>query len=99
MTHLIQVPNYRTLCEWKGAAVYFTVQVEEKRAVRAAWSYPNPTPGFTDIKDFIAFYPQQMDACLVDGEKVRPQPGQFYGGWITRNIVGPFKGEPETMGW
>lgn len=87
-------------CEWKGAANYYTIEVNGKRAENAAWFYPNPTGRqFTAIKNHIAVYPDRMDECLVDGERVTPQSGQFYGGWITKDIVGPFKGEPGTMGW
>jgi uncharacterized protein (DUF427 family) len=99
MDYLTAVPRYQTLCEWKGYAAYYAVEVGKKRADRAAWYYPKPTSDFTEIKDYIAFYPQLMDACLVDGEKARPQPGGFYGGWITNDIVGPFKGEPGTEYW
>jgi uncharacterized protein (DUF427 family) len=88
-----------SICEWKGRASYFTVVVGDRRAEKAAWSYPEPTPAFEAIKDFIAFYPGPMDACYVDGERVSPQPGGFYGGWITRNIKGPFKGGSGSMGW
>ncbi len=66
---------------------------------RAAWLYPEPTTSFEDIKDHVAFYPSKMDACWVDGEKLEAQPGDFYGGWITPEIVGPFKGAPGTSGW
>jgi len=86
-------------CEWKGQASYYDVVVGSKGAVRAAWSYRRPTPPFAPIKDHVAFYAWAMDACLVDGERVRPQPGRFYGGWITEEIVGPFKGEPGSSGW
>ena len=99
MDYLIPVPRYQTLCEWKGSASYYSVEVGEKRAERAAWYYPKPTTRFASLKDYIAFYPQVMDACLVAGEKARPQPGGFYGGWITADIVGPFKGEPGTEYW
>jgi uncharacterized protein (DUF427 family) len=88
-----------TICEWKGIASYYTVIVGDKEAKNAAWFYPNPQSGYTPIKNHVAFYPQKMDACYVDGELVRPQPGDFYGGWITGDIVGPFKGEPGTEGW
>jgi uncharacterized protein (DUF427 family) len=88
-----------SLCEWKGFAVYYDVTVQERNAERAAWTYPDPTPAFASIKGYIAFYPAMMDACYVDGEKVRPQPGGFYGGWITNDIVGPFKGGPGTQTW
>jgi uncharacterized protein (DUF427 family) len=88
-----------SFCEWKGGAVYYTVVVGDKQAPNAAWTYPDPTPNFASIKDYLAFYPQMMDVCLVEGEQVQPQPGGFYGGWITSDIVGPFKGEPGTWGW
>jgi uncharacterized protein (DUF427 family) len=88
-----------SFCEWKGRAIYYDVSVDGKRAERAAWSYPNPTASFREIKDYLAFYPALMDACYVGGERVKPQPGGFYGGWITSDVVGPFKGEPGTQGW
>lgn len=87
-----------TFCEWKGTARYYDLAVNGQRVERVGWSYPHPTPSFAAIKDFIAFYAGPM-VCLVDGERVRPQPGDFYGGWITADIVGPFKGEPGTRGW
>ena len=86
-------------CEWKGKARYFDVVAGEKRAEHAAWSYPHPAPGFEPIRDYVAFYPSRMDACYVDGELVQSQQGDFYGGWITADIVGPFKGGEGTMGW
>jgi hypothetical protein len=73
--------------------------VGDKEAINVAWSYPEPTSSFTAIKDSIAFYAGPMDACYVNGEKVIPQPGGFYGGWITSDVVGPFKGEKGTWGW
>ena len=98
MEHLVLTPQ-GSFCEWKGRALYYTVTVGDKQAPNAAWSYPNPTSAFSSIKDYVAFYPQMMDACYVNGEQVQPQPGGFYGGWITSDIVGPFKGEPGTWGW
>lgn len=95
----LQPGNGRSFCEWKGQASYYTVQVGEKTAVNVAWTYAKPTPNFTAIKNHLAFYPAPMDRCTVAGETVTPQPGGFYGGWITSDIVGPFKGEPGTMGW
>lgn len=86
-------------CEWKGQATYFDVVVEEKAARSAAWSYPTPSTPFAALKDSVAFYAGKMDRCLVDGEEVTQQPGGFYGGWITGDIVGPFKGAPGTSGW
>lgn len=88
-----------SFCEWKGQAIYYTVRVGDKQVTNAAWSYPNPTPSFATIKDYLAFYPSRMDACYVDGEQVQSQPGDFYGGWITNDIVGPFKGGAGTWGW
>ncbi len=88
-----------TVCEWKGLASYYAIVVGDKRAENAAWFYPDPTQGYTSIKNCVAFYPQKMDACYVEGELVKPQSGSFYGGWITDDIVGPFKGEPGTEGW
>ena len=88
----------RSFCEWKGDAVYWTVTAGGRVAERAAWSYPNPTPTFVALRDHIAFYPSVFD-CYVDDERVVPQPGQFYGGWVTPNVVGPFKGTPGTEWW
>jgi uncharacterized protein (DUF427 family) len=95
----LQPTSQTSFCEWKGTAIYYHLQIGEKRVTNVAWSYPQPTPMFTDIASYIAFYPQYMDACYVDGELVQPQPGGFYGGWITSDIVGPFKGEAGTWGW
>ena len=98
MEHLKRIQK-NTICEWKGIASYYTVIVGERQAKNAAWFYLNPTSGYISIKNYVAFYPQRMDACYVDGELVKPQPGSFYAGWITSDIVGPFKGEPGTEGW
>lgn len=95
----LQPSSQGSYCEWKGMAGYYTIVVGNQQAVNAAWSYPQPTPDFALIKDYVAFYPSKMEACYVDGEKVIPQPGQFYGGWITSDIVGPFKGESGSWGW
>ncbi|MGD9049028.1 MAG: DUF427 domain-containing protein [Anaerolineae bacterium] len=89
----------RTWCEWKGQAGYYSLSVGSRRVEDAAWFYPRPTPGYEAIQGHVAFYPAKMDACYVDGERVQAQPGDFYGGWITSEIVGPFKGGPGTMGW
>jgi uncharacterized protein (DUF427 family) len=86
-------------CEWKGIARYYDVEVDNARAPRAAWFYPQPTPDFSSIAGHVAFYPEPMDACYVNDELVRPQPGRFYGGWITNNVVGPFKGGAGTETW
>jgi len=89
----------RTLCEWKGAAQYFDVVVGARDELRAAWSYPEPTRAFAPIAGFVAFYPGRMDACFVGDVQVRPQPGDFYGGWVTPNLDGIVKGGPGTVGW
>ncbi len=86
-------------CEWKGRANYYSVRVGDKTAENAAWYYPNPTGIFAPIKNAVAFYAGMMDACYVGEEKATPQPGGFYGGWVTSEIVGPFKGEAGTEGW
>ncbi len=83
-------------CEWKGAASYWALRDDPGAAI--GWSYPNPTPAFAEVKDWLCFYPGRI-ACFVDGERVRPQEGGFYGGWVTDNIVGPWKGAPGSGGW
>ncbi len=88
-----------SFCEWKGRARYLSVVAGKARAERAAWFYPKPNPPFAAIANAVAFYPSRMDACLLDGEPVEAQPGDFYGGWITSEVVGPFKGSPGTLGW
>ncbi len=98
LEYFIPAPG-RSFCEWKGIASYYTITAAEKTAVQSAWYYPDPTPAFAAIKNYIAVYPSRMDACTVNGEIVTAQPGDFYGGWITSNIVGPFKGDPGTAGW
>lgn len=89
----------RSFCEFKGMAGYYTVQVGERRAANAAWFYAQPSSGYEAIAGYVAFYPSRMDACYVDDEQVVAQEGDFYGGWITSDIVGPFKGGPGTWGW
>ncbi len=98
MEYLKATPR-QTFCEFKGKASYFTVDVNGKTTQNAVWHYPNPTPSFTALKDHIALYPGKMDACYVDDEQVQAQEGDFYGGWITSDIVGPFKGAPGTLFW
>jgi uncharacterized protein (DUF427 family) len=92
--------NRRTLCEWKGLAGYFDIRGGDGRLERAAgWAYPAPVPDYTALKDHVSVYPARMDACYLDDELVTPQDGEFYGGWITSDIEGPFKGAPGTFGW
>ena len=88
-----------TDCEWKGRARYYDAIVRDRRAERVGWAYPEPVAAFAPIRDHIAFYAGRVDACHVDGELVVPQPGDFYGGWITEDLEGPFKGGPGTWGW
>ena len=95
----LQPTARKSFCEWKGVAHYYTVTAGDRSEVDAAWYYPQPTPAFAAIANFVAFYPSRMEACYVDGEKVTAQAGDFYGGWITANIVGPFKGEAGSWGW
>ena len=89
----------RTLCEWKGPATYFDVSAGGAEAPAAAWAYLEPRPAYAALKDHYAFYPGRVDACWLDEERVRPQGGDFYGGWVTDEIQGPWKGEPGTEGW
>lgn len=96
----VLVPSTRhTTCEWKGVASYWSVRIGDRVAAEAAWSYPEPWPGFEAIAGHLAFYPQSVDACVVDGETVQANDGDFYGGWITSRVVGPFKGGPGSWGW
>lgn len=88
-----------TFCEWKGQAAYYTLTVGDRTVENAAWYYPHPTEPFLAIANYVAVYPGKMDACYVDDERVQTQPGDFYGGWITSDIVGPFKGGQGTWGW
>jgi uncharacterized protein (DUF427 family) len=89
----------QSFCEWKGVAAYFDVVAGSAVAERAAWGYPYPTTAFQALRDHVALYPAAMDACTVDGEVVAAQPGDFYGGWITSRVVGPFKGTAGSRGW
>lgn len=89
----------RTHCEWKGTATYLDLVLDDEHAADVAWCYHDPTPRFLAIRDHVAFYPQRVEACWVDGERVQANDGAFYGGWITSRVVGPFKGGPGTLGW
>ncbi len=88
-----------TFCEFKGQASYYTVTVGDKSATNTAWFYSQPSKGFESIANYVSFYASNMDACYVGEEKVKPQAGDFYGGWITSKITGPFKGGAGTRGW
>ena len=86
-------------CEWKGAATYWDAVVGGRRVPAVGWSYEDPSPAFEHLRGAVAFYPGRVDRATVDGEQVRPQAGGFYGGWITDEVVGPFKGDAGTSGW
>ncbi len=88
-----------SFCEWKGAANYYDLRVGDKVVEKAAWFYPQPNKSFAEIENYPAFYPSKMDECFVNDELVQSQAGDFYGGWITKEIVGPFKGGAGTFGW
>lgn len=94
------VPTARSsFCEWKGVARYWAVQGKGRMAMDAAWSYPEPDAGYEAIRDYLAFYPRRMDACYVGLDRVAPQPGFYYGGWVTPELVGPFKGVSGSESW
>ena len=88
-----------SFCEWKGRAHYFTVRGGDRVETEAAWGYDDPSPAFAALRGHVAFYAGRMDACFVDDELVVPQPGQFDGGWVTTDVVGPFKGGPGSRAW
>ena len=94
-TDLLDAHERRSLCEWKGQARYWTVN----GSPAAAWSYPRPAERYAALRDYVAFYPQKVDACFVGEERVEANAGDFYGGWVTSDIKGPFKGGPGTAGW
>ncbi len=96
---LLPSPGRGSVCEWKGQAEYYTVQAGGAVAPDAAWSYPAPTPAFAAIAGHAAVYAGRMEACFVGDDRVVPQEGGFYGGWITPDLAGPFKGGPGTMSW
>jgi len=91
--------SHQSNCEFKGSATYYNVTIGGRVATNACWSYHDPLSGYSPIKDHIAFYPGSFDACYADGEIVQAQPGDYYGGWITSEIEGPFKGGRGTRGW
>jgi uncharacterized protein (DUF427 family) len=87
-----------TWCEWKGKAQYFSIEAENNTAANAAWAYFSPTSPYESIRGYFSFYPSRAE-CSLDGEVVKSQPGGFYGGWVTSDIIGPFKGERGTENW
>jgi len=98
-TALFVPAERRTMCEWKGAASYVDIHAAGAVLQGAAWTYPTPTSGFAELVDHWAFYAQEVDECWVDDERVSSNDGRFYGGWITENVTGPFKGAPGTLHW
>lgn len=96
---VLQPVSGTSFCEFKGRASYFDVVVGERIAPKAAWTYPDVPPSFKAIEGYIALYPGKMDRCTVNGEEVQAQEGDYYGGWITGKVVGPFKGAVGTWGW
>lgn len=98
-TDLLEVSGHHSVCEFKGLATYHSIVLPNRTIENAGWSYPNPSPGYEAIRDHVAFYAWRVDEAWVGEERAAPQPGRFYGGWITSRIVGPFKGGPGTFGW
>jgi len=96
LDHLVTLPKRTSLCEWKGKAMYWALKTNPTKAI--AWSYPYPFKAYAPLENHLAFYPQFLD-CFLNGERVTPQPGGFYAGWITQDLCGPFKGEPGTGNW
>ena len=98
-TEHLERESRTTMCEFKGRAVYYTLAVGDRLVQSAAWGYPNPMDRFAALEDYVTFYASKVDACYVGDEKARAQEGDFYGGWITDDVVGPFKGGTGTTGW
>jgi uncharacterized protein (DUF427 family) len=88
-----------TWCEFKGTAHYLDAVVGDRRRAAVAWTYPDPSPAYAGLRDHVAFYPGRVDGAWLDDERVEAQPSDFYGGWITVDLIGPFKGPPGTRGW
>ena len=97
-TEHLQPASGHSVCEWKGNASYFDVVTDTGRAARAAWTYADPKKAYAELRGWLSFYPRLLE-CFLDDERVRPQAGEFYGGWVTEEISGPHKGEPGTEGW
>ncbi|MFT6399163.1 MAG: hypothetical protein ACJAYU_003928 [Bradymonadia bacterium] len=98
-TELLERSDLETFCEFKGNASYVDLGSTDRRQTSIGWTYLNPTPGFSAIKGHYAFYATRVDACWVGDERVQSQDGDFYGGWVTADVVGPFKGAQGTWGW
>ncbi|KXS20614.1 DUF427-domain-containing protein [Gonapodya prolifera JEL478] len=97
-SYLRKVAGKKTFCEWKGVCEYYDITADGKAAKARAWTYPSPSPSFKAMANYVSFYASPF-TCFVDGERVQPQEGDFYGGWITDDLEGPFKGAPGTWGW
>ncbi len=95
---LVPIPG-RSLCEWKGLATYWQVQLDGRTVEAIAWSYPDPFPEYAVLRNWFSFFPARADGCWLGDERVRPQPGEYYGGWVTKGVVGPFKGAPGSESW
>jgi len=96
---LLERSERRTFCEWKGVAEYADIVVGDVRVADAGWTYPDPSSAFPEVRDHWAFYAQKVDECWIDDERVTSNEGSFYGGWVTANVTGPFKGAPGTSHW
>jgi len=96
---LLERASGTSICEFKGLATYRTLRLDGRVIRDVCWVYERPASGYEAIRDHLAFYPGCVDACFVDDERVLPQEGGFYGGWITRDVIGPFKGGARTIGW
>ncbi|MBA2438944.1 MAG: DUF427 domain-containing protein [Acidimicrobiia bacterium] len=95
----LHASSRRSFCEFKGVAHYWSVAAGDRVELDVAWSYPEPSVGYAALADHLAFYVAPMDECRLGDELATPQPGGFYGGWVTEAVVGPFKGVPGSMGW
>lgn len=96
---VLRPAEHASFCEYKGRAAYYDVAAGGRTEPRAAWYYPSPSAAFAALAGHVSFYPGRMDAAWLDDEAVRAQAGDFYGGWITADLTGPFKGAPGTRGW
>ncbi len=99
LTYLVESQVRGTWCEFKGQARYLDARVGERHVEAVAWTYPEPSPGYEQLRDHVAFYPARVDRAWLDDELVDAQQSSFYGGWVTVDLVGPFKGPPGTLGW
>lgn len=96
---VLRAAGGNSFCEWKGVAVYWDVTIGDVVLPRAGWSYPDPTRAFALLRDHVAFYAAPFERCSVDGATATAQPGEFYGGWVTATLAGPFKGVPGSRLW